>query len=380
MERKYSQLPFSQLEQERASLKHRLDSAQSVLAGISQPDWVTNQKRARTPSNLRWGGRLDLSGLTPEEYFQRLSQTIIPIQLKLQRDIIPTYGERLKEISDELRKRAPESSQTLALSTDNQTTTANLVISLVPENVVRFWSASEGISPGQYQTQVLTFASFIQDVKEGKVQPVNPLEILVAPDDQKEEKATSVLRHSLAELMLMFPQRLPESLQMRWGRKIRELMDFLGSNAQQHVVNVINSLPDVERALVLQTSSIKLLEDLDYVDLEECDEKRFATYLRNAAFDPQGQRDENFENLITTAIERSDAGTLNLTAIIELLSEPPYDQFIFERLMESAHLADLDFHLIEFFSSHPNTSRFAREIQESEDYDPVQRRKPTNLW
>lgn len=382
MERNYSETPTSTLRQERNTLKHKLVSAQSILADIASPDWVTNQRKLRTPSNPRWGGGLDLSNLTPEEYYKRLSKTIIPIQLKLHRDVIPTYGERIKQISDALtsRTKEEETPKQTALSTENQTTTANLVISLVPESVVKFWSVSGEISLDQYQTQALAFASFIQDVKEGEIKPIGPLEILAAPDEQKMDRAAFVLKHTLAELMISFPQRLPETLQLRWGKKIRELMDYLGPNAKEYTVNAINSLPEVERALVLQTCSIALLEDLDYLDLEECDEHRFAVYLRNAAFDPQSQRDDNFANLIMTAIERSDAGNLNLAAIIDLLCEPPYDRVIFERLMESAHVADLDFHLIEFFSKHPATYKFAREIQQSEDFNPTQKRKPTNLW
>lgn len=105
MERRYFELPISQLEQERSSLKHKLGSAQSVLAGIANPDWVTNQRNLKTPSNSRWGGGLDLQGLTPEDYYSRLAGVIIPIQKTLAATAIPDLKKELGQVSLEANRR-----------------------------------------------------------------------------------------------------------------------------------------------------------------------------------------------------------------------------------------------------------------------------------
>lgn len=142
---------------------------------------------------------------------------------------------------------------------------------------------------------------------------------------------------------------------------------------QQLVIKAINNLPEVERAVVLEISSMALRKDLDYIGLEECGVAVFATYLRDAAFisdSQQERRDDDFESLLVTAMERSDAGTLDLTLLIDFLCEPSYAGRIIGKMRESARFRGFEHLLAEFFIYHPDTSKIAKEIEGFTAEDP----------
>lgn len=299
-----------------------------------------------------------------------------------------SFKENLK---DWFENSAPQKSaqavevkkETAVVSEEELVTLINRIIDLVPEETMNSWFGNKTLTPKQYQEQATAFAQLALQVKELGEPAFNPMEIVNTPENKRLEVARTAIRNTLSQMITEHPQRQLGELHLRWGTKIRELIDWLGgggarlvrSNSRntkrtinevtkELVVQAINNLPEVERALVLEISSLNLLEDLGYLDLDECNEKIFATYLRNAAFEPNlNDRDDSFEQLILTAIERSDAGTLDLARIIDVLTEPPYEPLILSEMIKSAKVRSFRIQLIDLFASHPRTYRLAHSLQ-----------------
>lgn len=269
-------------------------------------------------------------------------------------------------IKSEPAKKEPKKASKRAIAVRDVADITNLIIDLVPDHTLKLWTSGKEITDQQYQDQAKQLASFALEVGDGKVEPVDPKDILQTPASQKPQLALSVLRQSLVQLILLDPRKPLEEYQYRWGRKIRELMDWLGAGAKNHLTQAIDILPEVERALVFSISSINLLKDLDYADLENCSEIRFASYLRGAVFIKDvDERDVALEELVVTACERSDFATLDLTEVIQYLLKFEYKDTIFERLLESAKFNRFRAHLMILFSSHPLAKKWAQNAEES---------------
>lgn len=245
----------------------------------------------------------------------------------------------------------------------------NRVIDLIPEQVARFWSGNNLLSLEQYEKQSGNFAIFAKDVSEGKISPVDNASILKASGKHKEELATNRLRQMLVPLVLN-PDLSVDRFRNRWARNIRELLDWMGAGSREKLTQIIENLPELDRALVISNSSINLLEDLGYLDLEDCNEEIFATHIRNVAFDrDEVHRDRDFEYLLYTAVERSDAGNLDLSLVVESLCDSSYVGLIIAKMKESAKFGRFEDLLTLILLTHPATSHFAREIQ---GYSPDQ--------
>lgn len=253
--------------------------------------------------------------------------------------------------------------------TPEVTSLTNKVIDLVPDEVIKRWTEDNTLSPEQYQAQALDLAKYSAEVTQIEDNPFAIAQIGEIPT--RPGKLIAVrerLRETLARVVVNSP-RTPERNKHAWGVKMREITDYSGPG---YLLAAINSLPEVERALVLKVSSVSLLTDLGYVDLDQCDPKRFATYLRDVAFDPKEQRDDAYTMLIGAAIERSDQGNLDLRLIVDWLCRPPYNGKVLDELLASARVADFGDELIELFNSHPATQARARKLRriltEGEDY------------
>lgn len=300
-----------------------------------------------------------------------------------------SFKENLK---DWFENSAPKNStqaveirkETAVVSEEELITLTNRIIDLVPGATMNSWFGNKTLTPKQYQEQAINFAQLTLQVKAEGGPSFNPMEIVNTPNTKRLEVAQTAIRKILSQMIITQPQKELGELHKRWGDKLRELIDWLGggrrvrlvgSNSRNSkrpiseevrelVVQAIDNLPEVERALVLETSSLTLLEDLGYLDLDECSEEIFATYLRNAAFEPNlNDKDDSFEQLIFTAIERSNAGTLDLTHVIDVLIDPPYEPVIIREMIESAKVRSFRTQLIDFFASHPSTYRLAHHLQ-----------------
>lgn len=268
---------------------------------------------------------------------------------------------------------------TTTISIPSVTDFANLIINLVPEGTARLWSKTGQLSPEQYQEQAITLANFIRRIEEGAEKPVQAAEILHAHQDQKMTVAQSAIRQTLAQMILRSEQLPLSASKNRWGRHIRELADWLGANAKQNIIDAIENLSEVERALVFDISSVNLLKDLDFIDLEECDEVRFAAYLRGAAFIKENDlRDEVLGEMIVAVLERSDAGTLNVTEIIHHLLQIEYSELLFQKIFDSAKYRRFRDELMVFFYCHPGTKIWAQKTDDSRFSDHLDEEVPRN--
>lgn len=216
----------------------------------------------------------------------------------------------------------------------------------------------------KYPDQALALAIFTADLRGGKVKPITNAEIMQTADSQKALVAQNAIRQRLARLIIRYPDKPLEEYRYRWARDAREIIDWLGAGGVRNFAQAINNLPEFERAMVIAISSFTLLEDLGYLDLDECDEQVFASYIRNSAYQKQAERDDNLELLISSLLERSDAGTINPAGVLETLLEVDYVDSIFERLIESARLLGFLDKVIVLFSHHNKTTRLAGKLQE----------------
>lgn len=254
----------------------------------------------------------------------------------------------------------------------------NRIIGFVPEDVARLWSRTGQLSPEQYQNQAIALARLIHRIEEGAETPIQASEILHAHQDQKPVVAQNVIRRTLAEMVLRSEQQPLSASKNRWGRHIRELADWLGANAKQHLISSIENLSEVERALVFEISSIALLKDLDFIDLDECDETRFAAYLRGATFVRENDlRDDTVEEMVVTAVERGSEGNLDVTKVIHLLLQLEYSEFLFQRIFESGKFRKFRDELMAFFAHHPATRQWAIKTEESLFSDYADEELPT---
>ncbi len=217
----------------------------------------------------------------------------------------------------------------------------------------------------KYPDQALALAIFTADLKDGRVEPITNAEIMQTHDSQKALVAQNAIRQRLARLIARFPDKPLETYHHQWARDARDIIDWLGAGGTENFAHALDNLPELERAMVISISSLTLLQDLGYLDLDECDEESFVSYIRNASFrKQQSERDDNLELLICSLLERSDMGTINPAGVLETLLEVDYVDSIFERLIESARMLGFLDRVIILFSHHNKTTRLAGKLQE----------------
>ncbi|OGE36407.1 hypothetical protein A3B45_01960 [Candidatus Daviesbacteria bacterium RIFCSPLOWO2_01_FULL_39_12] len=357
------------------------EQAIAMLIGTSTPKPITPQKALEDLTRT-----VDL--LSEREKLHKLDPLGLEVLGK-----VSLFGNFKQDLKDWFGlSKALEIRRTTVVSQEDLTALTNRIIGLVPEATVGSWFARGTLTSEQYRTQAINFAHFSLRVEEEGGPSFNPMEIVNTPDARKLEAAQESIRRTLSLMVTAHPQRQLGSLNKRWGNKLRELIDWLGGGGtrlveddpknskrpisekvKRLVVEAIDNLPEVEQAMVLEISSLALLKDLGYIDLEECNENIFATYIRDVAFIPDSrieERDDDFALLLDTAMRRSDAGTLDVEHLIDILCESSYRGRIIAKMMESAEFRGLEHLLAVFFVSHPATAPFAREIEGFVREDP----------
>lgn len=78
-------------------LKGQKSWFQEMAENLPTTGWVEGQIQNR-PSLQTWAQGLQLTNLTPEDYFDRLARVIIPLQQSLIGETLPTIDERLKKL------------------------------------------------------------------------------------------------------------------------------------------------------------------------------------------------------------------------------------------------------------------------------------------
>lgn len=220
----------------------------------------------------------------------------------------------------------------------------------------------------QHSDQALALAIFVTDLQQGKIKPITNADLMQTANSQKILVAQNAIRQRLAGLILRNPQPPLENYKYQWARDAKEIIQFLGAGGNENFAQAIDDLPEFERAMVIAISSLSLLEDLGYLDLDECNEESFVSYIRNASFTRnQSERDDSFTLLIDALIERGDMGTINHYHVVDGLLELDYADSIFDSLIESARLLSFQDNLIEIFSAHPQTAPIAKRIQRELD-------------
>lgn len=284
---------------------------------------------------------------------------------KLSQDL-PRLGEKLSNTSWVVAERSEPNKEILYYLNKAERTKTTPSQAVIPQDVVMLAEKVLELIPlsntPHLKEQATEFVLFALDVIDGRISLTTPAAIVRTPYSKKPEIAVRRVRELLSSLVNSQIQIY--RFRNKWARDMRELLDWLGENSTEHLRQAVDDLPELERDLFISSSSIALLEDLDFLDIDKCDESRFAKYLTGAAFDPEHMRDMNFDYLLVNAIDRSIAGTLDLELVIQVIYQIPYHEHIFRRLIESAQRMDLETHLAVFFMSHPATRRLAISIQE----------------
>lgn len=238
------------------------------------------------------------------------------------------------------------------------------VIELIPEQHLVCLLGSY-VDPKTYAQQVRSFAHYAVEVHEGRIPLAAPLAVVGAKNSEKARLTSEIIRQRLAIRVFVGSQDELTKFQYHWNRGLNELIDLLGRrNAQEHLKTVIGNLPDPERALFFQSSSIQLMRYLGHIDVDECDPVRFGTYLRNAAFSPRSERDTIFSELMSALSERIFDETIRPEAVVDALNSLEYADLVIERMIESARNNDFRDSLVVLFSSHPATHHEAVELDD----------------
>lgn len=344
---------------EREILQHKLNMAREVHANISTPGWINT--KAPKATKLRLDG--DVMEMSRNYAGVNKGIGVKGIKQNLER-VIPKIEEELSKLA--VKTTAITAVPPREVSLRSQDTLANRIIALVPEEIVHLWSETRQLSSEEYRSQATELARFVDAMQSGEIPTVQSFDILRSSQAQKPAITQDSLRQALARLLARNPGSPIENYKYLWGREMRALIDWLGRDAKDLLIQAIDNLPEVERALVLSVSSMSLLKDLDYIDLDECGERRMAAYISMATniLDPDEQ-DDVLEETITTAAERSIDGSLDTSHVIQLLSQLKKRDKIFEMLLDSAKFRRFRTHLMVFFASDTSTLLLSREAEES---------------
>ena len=232
------------------------------------------------------------------------------------------------------------------------------ILDLVPERQLTHWLGIERVAPEQYAREVTAFAQFSTDFLAGKIPVIGLAAVMNTPQQDKPAVAQQKIRQMLAPITSVTTAGSLRTYRRGFSITARRLESFLGYHSKDTLVQAIDGLALVERALFEESSSVQFLEDLDYLDLEDCNELRLAIHIRNAVFDTLKTRDEIVERLIVTASERTNT-SLEPSIIMDLLLTLPYHRKVFQELMDAASVTDCQDQLAALFRSHPQTSRLA---------------------
>lgn len=257
------------------------------------------------------------------------------------------------------------------------------IVMMIPKGHLKFWIGGGQIDQEEYRQQVKQLAEYALALNQGKIAQVNPLSIVGQPSSKRMELAQERLRQLVASSL--DPSLKRSTVLIRLSREINVLSDYLGARGFDQTRQAIDQLSDVERGLIIANASTSLLERLDYLDLDECDEHRLAAYIRNATFENSPETiDDQYEMLLAAALERAD-DQLDIAKVIEILTRPPYWKFILEKMMESAEYGDFRWLLLQFFSRSELTRNLCFYIQEQldleidKDHRPVSKKRNIDL-
>lgn len=257
------------------------------------------------------------------------------------------------------------------------------IVMMIPEGHLAYWIGKGYIDPQDYRKQVEQLAEYALALDQGKIDQVNPLSIVGQPSSKKTELAQERLRQLVVSSL--DPSLKPSTRLSRLSRGVNELSDYLGASGFDQTRQAIDQLSDVERGLIIANASTSLLERLDYLDLDECDEHKLAAYIRNATFENSPETiDEQYEMLLTAALERAD-DQLEIAKVIEILTRLPYWKFILEKMLESAEYGDFRRLLLQFFSRSGLTRNLCVYIQQQldleidKDHRPVSKKRNIDL-
>lgn len=310
--------------------------------------------------------KLVREGLLSEEVFRRR------LSLYDQRPLLPTapavipVEETKPQMTLAIVETAPPAAERQIVSAE-VATIYRRVTALIPETDFRTRVRAGYTGPAQYEEEIRAFSRYALDFQTGRIAPIDPFKAVRVPSSEKTEVAQDCLRQMLVPIVIGDGGKSAAATKLDFTKRITELRDFLGSQAEDILRLAVESLSNVEQALLFSSASEKLMAQLGYLDLEVCDETRLAKYLCENAFGYFSGREERFEQLLEATIARGQARTLDLGIIVKLILERPYNRKILERLIEDADYGCFGDHLTELFSAHHRSQYLLSLMAESED-------------
>lgn len=364
-------------------LEQRKSRVQYFVDNLTTPGWIEqylSQRGAKFANRLP---NLKLEGVEPLIYFQRLTGPVRRIQDRLQNKTLPYLTKKISTIQFVPEPNQPEEEKSqqvvkrdrLNITSLDQIRLANAIINALSNTQLASWTINRSLTSSELQGQVLDFTQYALMVGEGKVPEIPAFKISLAPSEKKEELAKEVVRHHLAKAFnenSNLDLSLINRNKYRWGKDMHEVLDYLGGDCE-NFMQVIDSLPDAERALFFMISSANLLETLGYIDMEECTEAEFAKYIVDSVYIPEpGERDDILSALFRTAVEREESGDLDLGAIINLLcARYPYYPMIFDEILISGKYRGFGDELTAFFASNEKTSTWTNKAMDADDRNNI---------
>lgn len=276
-------------------------------------------------------------------------------------------GENIEVLPQGLARQVDETFRSIVGSIPN----------LLLDDIVELLAGRNDIA----EQELAEIARMVVAYRAGEVTLPTPLDFLNARRDEERqlEHARTTLRGILAQSILREGtlHQSTQGLKARIGRATNELTFFLGQrNGKQIVVEALSELSVTERTLLFKSMSTNLKKNLDFPDLEECDELQMADYIATVVYErqtrtPQGLKmtSESRTQLVEIfGVVTERAGTnFSLRKVLESLLERNTAENIFSHMIEASEIESTLDLLENFFLHHEETKHLARECRLKRD-------------
>ncbi len=268
---------------------------------------------------------------------------------------LPTHREHLA-ISADVRSALAQESVRRWPQDEEARKIAQNVLSLFPEGYLRGSRPSAFRRPGDLSQAVVEVTDLLINYSEGKIISPKARE-LGQPSAEQESHIIAgiriILLHELFQELTKpavtegdFLQRIQKNI----SSNINQLGELIGNNGFDLIAKAIDSLPDVEAALLRSRLSISEDINLGFPRADLAHEKRFAEMLNWAVYDPgnrvrvevEGRKlwvlGDDAVNLILEKLQdRVETGDIDLEGVIAPIQSLAYGERLLEEVFTATH-------------------------------------------
>lgn len=236
----------------------------------------------------------------------------------------------------------------------------------------------------RFKREISRVQGYISAFAAGELEVPSDTQIIEETDQDERVKVVKKRLEGLIALSVVEPEHADVRNIYSWGARLNEMMLLLSATrpADEALFEVVSSLDDVSRAILLSQISMTKRYEIMKIGLMQVNEREMAYFINNSVFElhrasmPSNINDYRLGSaidgvceIIVTMSEReeTDRGFSAAKVFEEFISHYPNGaDFVFDRMIRAAKDLNLEAELMALFCASPQTYHLAARI--SDDY------------